>query len=192
MPTRPSSPPPPIMFPSHLAWDMARLKEYLLHHYGSTVLNTCESQNLPILPGPPLRLNVDPNAKPVACHRVQPVPLHWQERVHKDLVRDVKLGVLEKLSTNPLTTWLSRMVVTAKNNGDPRRTIDYQLLNKHVQRQTFPIETLFQLASKRPVPAHPNCPHAVQKAGGCAWWGTDSCMIGTHRLKASASCVWPE
>ena len=36
-PTRPSSPPPPIMFPSHLAWDMARLKEYLLHHYGSTV-----------------------------------------------------------------------------------------------------------------------------------------------------------
>jgi hypothetical protein len=34
-PTRPSSPPPPIMFPSHLAWDMARLKEYLLHHYGT-------------------------------------------------------------------------------------------------------------------------------------------------------------
>jgi hypothetical protein len=63
------------------------------------------------------------------CH----VPLHWQEKVHKDLVRDVKLGVLEKLPTNTPTTWLSHMVVTAKSNGDPRRTVDYQPLNKYVQ-----------------------------------------------------------
>ena len=39
-----------------------------------------------------------------------------------DLVRDVKLGVLEKLPT----TWLSRMVITAKSNAEPRRTVDYQ------------------------------------------------------------------
>ena len=79
-----------------------------MHHYGSTVFNTCDCQNLPLLPGPPLRLNVDPAAKPVACHRVQPVPMHWQEKVHMDLVRDVKLGVLEKLPTNTPSTWLSR------------------------------------------------------------------------------------
>ena len=77
---------------------MAELKEYLLHHYGSTVFNTCECQILPLLPGPPLRINVDPAAKPVARHRVQPVPMYWQEKVQLDLVRDVKLGVLEKLT----------------------------------------------------------------------------------------------
>ena len=74
--------------------------------------------------------------------------MHWQEKVHMDLVRDVKLGVLEKLPTNTPTTWLSRMVITAKSNGEPRRTVDYQPLNKYVQRQTFPMETPFQLASR--------------------------------------------
>ena len=149
-PTRPSSPPSPAVYPSHLAGDVAKLKEYLMQHYESTVFNTCECQSLPLLPGPPLRLNVDPTAKPVACHRIQPVPMHWQEKVHTDLVRDVKLGVLEKLPTNTPTTWLSRMVITAKSNGEPRRTVDYQQLNKHVQRQTFPMETPFQLASRIP------------------------------------------
>ena len=47
-----------------------------------------------------------------------------------DLVRDVKLGVLEKLPTNTPTIWLSRMVITAKSNGEPRRTVDYQPLIK--------------------------------------------------------------
>ena len=149
-PIRESSPPPPPAYPSHLAGDVAKLKEYLLCHYASSVFNTCECQNLPKLPGPPLRLNVDPAAKPVACHRVQPVPLHWQEKVQEDLLRDVKLGVLEKLPTNTPTTWLSRMVITAKSNGEPRRTIDYQPLNKHVKRQTFPMETPFQLATRIP------------------------------------------
>ena len=90
------------------------------------------------------------DAKPVACHRVHPIPLHWQERVHRDFVRDVNLGVLEKLPTNTPNTWLSRMVLTSKSNGDPRRTVDYQPINKHVQRQIFPMETPFQLASRIP------------------------------------------
>ena len=116
-PIREFSPPPPPAYPSQLDGDVAKLKEYLLCHYASSVFNTCECQDLPKLPGPPLRLNVDPAAKPVACHRVQPVPLHWQEKVQDDLLRDVKLGVLEKLPTNTPTTWLSRMVITAKSNG---------------------------------------------------------------------------
>ena len=81
---------------------------------------------------------------------MQPIPLHWQEKVLSDLKRDVKLGVLEKLPTNTPTEWLSRMVVTAKSNGDLIRTVDFQQLNKHVKRQTFPLETPFQLATKIP------------------------------------------
>ena len=57
-PTRPPSPPPPAAYPSHLAGNVAELNEYLLNHYGSTVLNTCECQILPLLLGPPLRLQI--------------------------------------------------------------------------------------------------------------------------------------
>ena len=105
------------------------MKRFLLNYYKSTVFNICECQPLPLLPGPPLKLHVDPSAAPVACHRLQAVPLHWQDKVQRDLERDVKLGVLEKLPPNTPTTWLSRMVLTAKENGDPRRTVDYQQLN---------------------------------------------------------------
>ena len=42
------------------------------------------------------------------------------------------------------------MVLNAKSNGDLRRTLYYQPLNKHVQRQTFPMETPFQSASRIP------------------------------------------
>ena len=99
-PNRPSSLLPPAAYPSHLTRNLAKLKGYLLHHYKSTVFNTCECKSLPLLLGPPLRLNVDPTAKPVACHHIQIVPMHWQENVNTDLARDVKLGVLEKLPTN--------------------------------------------------------------------------------------------
>ena len=42
------------------------------------------------------------------------------------------------------------MVITAKSNGDPQRAIDYQPLNKYSQRQTFPVQSPFHLASQIP------------------------------------------
>ena len=100
--------------------------------------------------GTPLEFHINTSAKYVACHKVVPVPLHWKTRVKADLDRDVALGVLEKVPDNTWVTWLSRMVITAKSNGDPRRTIDYQPPNNHSQRQTFPVQSPFQLASQVP------------------------------------------
>ena len=54
--------------------------------------------------GSPLQLHVDPEAAPVACHKVVPVPLHWREQVKADLERDVRIGVLEKLPDNTPVT----------------------------------------------------------------------------------------
>ena len=42
------------------------------------------------------------------------------------------------------------MVITTKSNGEPMRSVDYQQLNKYMQRQTFPMETPFQWASRIP------------------------------------------
>ena len=55
----------------------------------------------------PLQLHVDPDAKPVAIHKPALVPIHWQEKVFNDLERDVKIGVLEKVSPNTPVTWWS-------------------------------------------------------------------------------------
>ena len=42
------------------------------------------------------------------------------------------------------------MVITAKSNVDPRKTIDYQPLNKDSPRPTFPVQSPFHLASQIP------------------------------------------
>ena len=86
--------------------------------------------------GPPLRLMIDPNAKPVAFHTPVPVPLHWQEDVKAGLDQDVQLGVIEPVPVGDHVTWCHRMVICAKKNGNPRRTVDLQPLNSHAIRET--------------------------------------------------------
>ena len=94
--------------------DAGPLKRWLLDHYASTVFNQCDHQPLPRMTGAPLQLHVDEDARPVACHKVIPVPLQWREKVKADLKKDVRLGVLKKVPENTPVTWLSLMVVTAK------------------------------------------------------------------------------
>ena len=66
---------------------------------------------------PPLKLHIDPNAKPIAVHKFSPVPVHFEEAVKNELDRDVKMGVLEKVPVGTPSEWCSRMVVVAKPNG---------------------------------------------------------------------------
>ena len=98
----------------------------------------------------PLRLFVDPNAKPVAVHKPTLVPIHWREKVYLDLERDVRLGVLEKVHPNTPVTWCSRMVITPKSDGTPRRTVDLQPQNRHAVRQTHHVSSPFHLAYRIP------------------------------------------
>ena len=113
-----------------------KLQQYLLDHYASSMFNTCEHQALPLMDSPPMRLMIDPNATPVAHHSPIPVPLHWQDAIKASLDRDVRLGVLEPVPIGEPVTWCHRMVICAKQNGTPRRTIDFQPLNRHGTRET--------------------------------------------------------
>ena len=74
-----------------------KLKSWILTNYGSSVFNNCEHHKLPQMSGTPLEFHINTSAKPVACHKVVPVPLHWKARVKADLDRDVALGFLEKV-----------------------------------------------------------------------------------------------
>ena len=172
-PERGQDPPPlPKQLPPGLTAtkaDVPALKHWLLDHYSATAFNVCEHQPLPMMKGEPLKLHVDPNAKPIAVHKPVLVPIHWQDKVFKDLERDVDIGVLERVSPNTPTTWCSRMVITAKSDGTPRRTVDLQPQNRHSVRQTHHVPSPFHLANK--------VPQGTKKTVTDAWNGYHSVPI---------------
>ena len=76
--------------------------------------------------------------------------LHWQQEVKAGLERDVALGVLERVPMGEPTDWCAPMTIAAKKNGSPRRTIDFQQLNKACKRQTHATEAPFHQACAVP------------------------------------------
>ena len=127
------------------------IKDYILKRYASSAFNCCEQQPLPLMDtAPPLRLLVDNQATPTAVYTPSPIPHHWQERVKAGLDRDVRLGVLEKVPVNEAVRWCSRMVITAKHDGTPRRVIDFGPLNKNAPRQTHHTKSPYSIASAIP------------------------------------------
>ena len=145
-PPLPESPPFPATVASH-----EKLQQYLLNYYGLSTFNTCAHQQLPLMDCPPMKLMVDPDAKPIAHHTPVPVPLHWRDSVKEGLDQDVRLGVLEVVPIGDPVTWCHRMVICAKKNGKPRRTVDFQTLNIHAIRETHHTASPFLQA--RSVPA---------------------------------------
>ena len=73
----------------------SKMKEYLLDRFESSTFNKCPHQPLPAITGPPLKIHIDPEAKPLAFLKPTTVPLHWQKQVKSELDRDVALGVIE-------------------------------------------------------------------------------------------------
>ena len=141
--------PASLPFPA-TAENRSKLEQWLLKYYKSSTFNVCEHQPLPMMSGPPLRLMVDPEAKPTAHHTPIPVPIHWQDEVKADLDRDVRLGVLEPVPVGTPVTWCSKMVVAAKKSGKPRRTVDFQALNRHALRETHHTQSPFHQARSVP------------------------------------------
>ena len=128
-----------------------QMRAWLLDRYSSSTFNTCPHRALPCMAGPPVEIHVETNATPKACHTPANIPLHWQQKVHDDLLRDEALGVIERVPYGEPVTWCHRMVVTRKHDGSPRRTVDLSPLNKFCQRETFAMESPFNLARRIPM-----------------------------------------
>ena len=120
------------------------MKNWILEHYSKSTFNQCSHQPLPLVQSaPPLKLLIDPDARPVAVHKPVPIPLHWMKEVKEQLDRDVRLGVIEPVPVGEPVTWCSCMVVCPKKDGRPRRTVDLKALNKTAPRQTNATESPF-------------------------------------------------
>ena len=126
------------------------LKGLLIRHYRASAFNKCTRQKLPMMKGEPLSIPVRDGVKPHCVNKPVPIPVHYKERVLRDLKRDVALGVIEPVPPNTPQEWCARMVVVPKHNGEPRRTVDLQALNRASVRQTNPLRSPFMLASEIP------------------------------------------
>ena len=127
-----------------------RLEKHLLDYYAKSTFNTCPHQVLPMMNTKMLRLAIDPSATPVAYHTPIPVPIHWRDEVKAGLDQDVRLGVIEPVPVGEPVSWCHRMVICPKKNGKPRRTVDFQPLNKHAKRETHHTESPFLQARSVP------------------------------------------
>ena len=133
--TKPPALPHALPIPATDA-NRAALQNWILDRYRSSTFNTCDCQTLPLMEGPPLELHVDPEAKPIAVHKLIPIPLHVHQDVNASIDRDGKLGILEAVPVGESVTWCHRMVTARKKNGKPRRRVNMQVLNKHDVRET--------------------------------------------------------
>ena len=128
-PARAPTPPPPSTAPFPIVETeqcREKLQEWLLDYYAASTFNCCPHQESKGMTGPPVKLAIKPDAE-LTCH-TKPfrVPLHW-----KDIERDVKLGIIEKLPPNTPAICCHRMVVASKpGSTKPRRTVDMSSLKR--------------------------------------------------------------
>ena len=153
---------PSLPFPA-TEGNRQRLQEFILTTYESSTFNTCPHQPLPHMSGPPMELKIDPNATPVAHHRARPVPAHFQGKVKAGLDMDCRLKVIRPVPPNTFTKYCHSMVVAAKGDGEPRRAVDFQELNKYASRDTHHTPSPFHLAR--------SIPHNVKKSSCDNWNG---------------------
>ena len=150
-PLRESVPPKPQTLPFEpIPGNNERMRDWLLNRYAKSTFNTCPHKPLPSMSGPPIEIHVEENASPKTFHTAAPIPLHWQEQVKNDLIRDEALGVIEKVPYGEPVTWCHRMVVTRKHDGRPRRTVDLSPLNRFCKRETFSAESPFHITRRIP------------------------------------------
>ena len=152
-PTRTAPPGRPDMLPFPATMEnTAKMKGWLLENYKSSTFNRCPHQSLPTMTGPEMEIRVHATCVPSVTRRPVMVPIHWRKKVKEDLDRDVALGVIEKVPPGTPVTWLHNMVLSAKPDGSPRRTVDLQPLNKHSVRETH--HTVPPAQQARAVPKH--------------------------------------
>ena len=142
--------PPKVMPYAATEKNRSKLDQWIRSHFASSAFNTCEHQPLQKMSGPPVDIHFLPDAEPQAVHTPIPVPYHWKQQVKADLDQDVRLGIIEPVPQGTPTRWCSRMVVTAKKDGSPRRTVDLTNVNKATFRETHHTPTPFNLVADVP------------------------------------------
>ena len=100
--------------------------------------------------GPAAHIHLKEVAVLKARHNPIPVPFHFKEPVRQALWKDVERGIIAPVPMGMPTDWCNTMVITAKKNGNPQRTVDYQHLNSQCKQVTHHTGSPFQLVLQVP------------------------------------------
>ena len=92
-------------------------------------------------------IRIDPNQTPV-IHPPRRVPITLRPKIQEELARMESLEVIEKV-TEP-TNWVNSMVTIIKPNGSLRICIDPRDLNKAIQREHYPMQTIEEVTTRMP------------------------------------------
>ena len=130
--------------------NIPKMKDFLLDYYKFSVFNNQSEDPLPEMAGPPLEIHIEETATPFVCHKPTPVPIHWDEQFHQDLIKDVKKDVLEMVPHGEPVTHCHKVVLKRKPDGSFRRTVDYSPLNRHCTRETHSMEAPVIVARRVP------------------------------------------
>jgi transposase InsO family protein len=145
----PDLPPRPDRIPfSPTDENVPKLKAYLVEKFADSVFN--RTTPFRMMNCQPAHIHLRDDAKPYATHNPFSIPIHWQEEVKRKLDKDVEDGVIEPVPIGEPVRWCSPMVVTAKSDGSPRRTVDLQKLNQQCLRETHHCRSPFWLANQVP------------------------------------------
>ena len=138
--------------------NIPKLKQYFRDKFRDTAFN--RTWPFPAMPMPPAHIHLNENAKSYAHHTPIPIPFHWKKEVKESLDRNVERGIIAPVPIGTPVEWCSPMVVIAKKNGKPRRTIDLQHLSSQCSRETHHCQSPFLAACQVP----PNTKNAILDA----------------------------
>ena len=131
--------------------NIPKLEKWFLETFEGSAFNTCTHQPLQSMTGVPMKaIRKKAGAEHPAWYTPIPVAFHWKKQVKADLDRDVRLRIIEKVPQGETSEWCSRMVITAKSNGKPRRTIDFQQLYKATLREVHHTPSPINLVTQVP------------------------------------------
>ena len=128
-----------------------KLKEWMLDAFAGSAFNMCTYQELQGMTGAPMKIVLkNHNHVGVAVYRPLLVAYNFKPKVKKILDQDERMGIIEGVPQGDTSEWCSRMVITPKANGEPRRVVDYQELNKATVREVHYTPSPINLASSVP------------------------------------------
>ena len=131
-----------------VAENIPALKSFILKSFSESAFN--RQKPFPALSTPPAHIHLKPDhIVPAPAYWPATVAEHWAKEVKASIDQDVEAGILTKVPFNEPTEWCARMVVVKKKDGRPRRTVDFQELNKQCLREpnhgTSPFHTARQV-----------------------------------------------
>ncbi len=97
---------------------------------------------LKAMTGPPMRIELVPDAKPFKRFKANSIPHYWMDTVKQQLDKMVLKDVIEFVPIGEVGDWVLAMVTVAKaGSSEPRITIDFGPLNPYVKRMGYPTKT---------------------------------------------------